>query len=110
MSILRCTPQSKMKFNYAPLADPTATIRVLVVEPGLLDEPIICSLRHVCLKDDPRYEAISYCWGVSVTEQTVILHGTPFAVTKDAHGALRNFRHGRDQSRRDLWIDSICID
>jgi hypothetical protein len=53
-------------------------IRLLVLSPGLEDEPVVCNLENVYIRhseegvevlddnpsgEDPEYEALSYTWG-----------------------------------------------
>ena len=43
-----------------PLAADKNCIRLLKLEAGSGDDPIVCTLQVVCLDDDPYYEALSY--------------------------------------------------
>ncbi|KAF2035397.1 hypothetical protein EK21DRAFT_84468 [Setomelanomma holmii] len=47
--------------TYEPLQGPTH-IRLLKLEPGSPTSIVRCSLRHVDLKDQPKYAALSYTW------------------------------------------------
>jgi len=61
----------------------------------------------VSLQDNPKYEALSYCWGDKSDPATIKLQDRPFEVGKNLYRALIRLR--REQEARTLWIDAICI-
>ena len=82
-------------------------IRVCVLQPGKLDDPISCILSIVSLNDSPCYEALSYVWGdPSLTEQ-INTNGSTLAITKSLHTALQYLR--KDSAPRVIWVDALCI-
>lgn len=86
-------------------------IRLLTLEPGELEEPIVCHLSRHSLDDiaDPgqQYNALSYTWGGSSHHQSIILEGHNKAVTDNLFNALKQLRrHAGDAS---IWIDALCI-
>jgi hypothetical protein len=54
------------------------------------------------------YEAISYVWGSSATQQKVYINGCYMFATENAHQALNAMRAALWRTRV-VWIDSICI-
>src|ERR1700761_1573639 len=105
------------QFTYKPLSLP-GEIRLLVVQSAKTAESITCSLRHVCLKDKPTYEALSYAWGDSAKVKTITCDGKEIHITKSLHDALTNLRFGsrgqkyslrRHSRSRTIWADAICI-
>lgn len=96
------------RYQYAPLSEPDK-IRCLVLESGTgdADEPLVCSIRHHRLDDNPDFEAISYTWGISDKTHTISCNGQRLYITKNLHTCLLQTRL-RNQ-KRVLWADSICI-
>ena len=99
-------------------------IRLLVLHPGLRDEPISCSTFIASLDQLPAYEALSYVWGKPDALQTsadlnlslvnnqehwssIKVDGSKFMVSENLAAAMRALRFREDS--RVLWIDSICI-
>ncbi|KAK8017308.1 hypothetical protein PG993_013634 [Apiospora rasikravindrae] len=87
-------------------------IRILRLQHGAFDDPIVC---EVCIKDlsfHPEYEAVSYTWadesGDATRSRTIQIGDKPYHVTVNCENALRRLR--REFSYRKLWIDAICID
>ncbi|KAK8066635.1 hypothetical protein PG997_013382 [Apiospora hydei] len=87
-------------------------IRILRLQHGAFDDPIVC---EVCTKDltfYPEYEAVSYTWadesGDATRSRTIQIGDKPYQVTVNCENALRRLR--RQFSYRKLWIDAICID
>ncbi|KAK0669937.1 heterokaryon incompatibility protein-domain-containing protein [Cercophora samala] len=94
-------------FEYQPIDQSVAQIRVLTLHPGSSGDPISCSLTHHRLQHDNDYEALSYCWGDPTPNHLISIDTASLRVTKSAHDALRHLRF-KDRDRR-LWIDAICI-
>ena len=94
-------------YVYKPLAN-LRSIRLFDLQPGILGEPLECSLWDYGLNDVPEYTAISYVWGDPLLEgQTVSCRGRWLDVTKTLHDALVKLRDV--QRSRLLWADRICI-
>jgi hypothetical protein len=83
------------------------TIRLLDVEPGSGDDPLVCNLKHYDIYTYSAYEAISYVWGDSTLSRSVICNSEATAVTNSLHGVLRRVRL-KDQTRV-IWVDGLCI-
>lgn len=92
---------------YTSLDVSHASVRLLVLRPGKLDDNVECKLRVVELDEGLRYEALSYIWGETIRKLTVTIEGQSVEVTDNLHSALRHLRHpDRD---RTLWADALCI-
>ncbi|KAI0864887.1 heterokaryon incompatibility protein-domain-containing protein [Xylaria cubensis] len=70
-------------------------------------DPIHVSLSIASLKDQPTYEALSYCWGDASDKRLIFCDGRPFPVGQNLEEALRHLR--QSEGARVLWIDAICI-
>lgn len=53
-------------YPYQPINLPYET-RILTVEPGSFNSPLVCSLSPMPLNSPPSYTALSYCWSKSIT-------------------------------------------
>jgi hypothetical protein len=84
---------------------PGAYFRTLVLQPGVGEEPLQCSLQ-ASLLGDVRFEAISYVWGSDVKDYEILCEGQTIAITTNLWIVLR---HVRSNVPRVLWADSICI-
>jgi hypothetical protein len=93
-------------YVYEPLVGPSK-IRLLTLAPGQSQDAIHCALDTVELDSSPDYEAISYCWGSSLSEQTIVCNGGSLSITKNLYDALYRFRDSCEP--RMLWADAICI-
>ncbi|KAL2674219.1 hypothetical protein Neosp_012669 [[Neocosmospora] mangrovei] len=82
-------------------------IRLLALEPGKYGDEIVGHLEIVDLKDEPIFEALSYCWGdrTDVCEITVDDHKV--CVTRNLYRALQRLRY--ETVPRQVWADAICI-
>ena len=89
-------------------------IRLVILLPGALHDPIRCEITHVNLEDNPEYDAVSYTWADedgddSLSRNINISNGLCFVpVTINCEATLRQLR--QPGSRRKLWIDALCID
>jgi len=97
------------EYQYEGLKSPRG-IRILELQPGRNDEPIICNLRHAVLpsatEDDCRYDALSYVWGDKSNPISIRCGKGVVKVTKNLHVALL---HLRDETETQyLWVDAIC--
>ncbi|KAH9204699.1 heterokaryon incompatibility protein-domain-containing protein [Leptodontidium sp. 2 PMI_412] len=93
--------------TYSPLSN-IDEIRLVILESGSGDDPIICQLFHVKL-GDRKYEALSYEWGdASDDEQEISIGGKDVRVRRNLCDALRHIR--QEDEGLCLWIDAMCID
>jgi hypothetical protein len=102
------TSTSDNKFEYAPL-DFGYKTRLLILEPGRFDEDLRCQLKHASsLKDEPKYEALSYAWGDTERTHLITCNENQLRIPANLYRALRRLRNEQDE--RVLWADAICID
>ncbi|OCK79122.1 HET-domain-containing protein [Lepidopterella palustris CBS 459.81] len=69
---------------------------------------IRCTLDHVSLDEDPRYEALSYAWGNPKEVCPIEVDGQRAFTTANLASALSELGR-RICSPRALWIDALCI-
>ncbi|KAI1077655.1 heterokaryon incompatibility protein-domain-containing protein [Whalleya microplaca] len=113
--------------QYRQLHEENREIRVVDLQPSDDEEkPVQLLLRHTTLsgcKVDPRYDALSYCWGgvdediqpvqlTSVNDEGVDIQGRSsrqiwIPVSQNLFLALKRLRY--KDSPRTIWIDQICI-
>nr|XP_023922596.1 uncharacterized protein LOC112034043 [Quercus suber]POE97783.1 heterokaryon incompatibility protein 6, or allele [Quercus suber] len=93
------------KEPYKKLA--SGELRLLVLFPGVENEPLRAELRVVSFASAPLYRAVSYRWGSPNRTKRLILDGQIVDITENLFAALRAFR----MSHRSLflWADAICI-
>ncbi|KAE8441554.1 hypothetical protein EG329_004673 [Mollisiaceae sp. DMI_Dod_QoI] len=106
--------------HYQELNRDRQELRLLILQPGSLEDPICCHLITSSLQESPApvFEALSYCWGNVADTRSIKLSytSTPkgptqyqvFTITSSLHEALRHLRHSDGRSRT-LWVDSVCI-
>jgi Heterokaryon incompatibility protein (HET) len=82
-------------------------IRLLELLPGHDSEPVQCLLRQASLLENPKYEALSYCWGDPNDRTNITCNEKSLSVPKTLAGALRGVRF--TDRPRVLWADAICI-
>lgn len=104
--------KSLPEYQYEQLSSPRG-IRVLELQPGPKDEPIICNLKPASLPssltddESPEYDALSYVWGDKSNPVSIRCGKGVIKVTRNLHVALL---HLRDETVcRDLWVDAICM-
>jgi hypothetical protein len=97
---------SSNPYRYDPLAS-SDEIRLVVLPPGQSCEPVHLSITRVTLRDAPRYEALSYCWGDATATRPVLVDNCTLRVTTNLFAALQSLR--QHSSPRTLWIDAACI-
>lgn len=96
-------------FTYAQLdASKTDCFRILELQPGEKEAPIVCNLIHARLNTQPAYEAVSYVWGSSEKPIPIDCEGKRLSITENLKDALVRVRL-LDRPRR-VWADSVCID
>ncbi|KAI1151692.1 heterokaryon incompatibility protein-domain-containing protein [Nemania diffusa] len=83
-------------------------IRLLTLLPaGSEADPIHCRLDVAELADQPAYEALSYCWGATNPQRSIVCNGLRCNVGENLHSAFCHLRHA--DKERILWVDAICI-
>ena len=84
---------------YQPLVR-TRTIRLLHIEPGDLDEDIICFLKTYDLETAPAFEALSYVWGSTDLEAHILCNDVGVGITANLLEALRRLRPKKGKAQR----------
>ncbi|KAJ8126432.1 hypothetical protein O1611_g7208 [Lasiodiplodia mahajangana] len=100
--------------QYKSLDPSKKEIRLLKLLNGGWNDKIRCELYVVSLRDEPKYEALSYAWGSPTDLVDIVVNGVTFPATQNLHAALRRLREqirssGDNEGRRTLWVDAICI-
>lgn len=98
---------SSALYPTAPLQSKTST-RLLTLHRGSGADEIRCSLTAIDLDTKPRYEALSYCWGLPDNAKQVLVGGYLVDVRENLWSALWHLRLA--DVDRILWIDALCID
>lgn len=104
-----------MASPYRRIQSADGDIRILIVQPGQLQDPLKCHLEVARLSLDqgskpenpPSYEAISYCWGDPTPCKPCDLNGISVKIPVSASEVIHRFRLP-DAPRR-IWIDALCI-
>lgn len=106
----KCERESQTQanvFSYNKLNPERREIRLCVLDPGAIEDPLSCALRTVSLKEHPVYETLSYAWGDPILNDEIVANGGVIKITKNLHTALRYLRKS-DESRI-IWADGVCI-
>ena len=82
--------------------------RAMLLEAGVDDEPLSCSIVTVNVGRCPPFEALSYTWGHGTAAQPIQCNGGAIPITPNLKTCLRELR--RPTQARRLCIDAICID
>lgn len=104
---------------YTSLDPSSRQIRLLRVSCSELDDdfaPVVCSLVAVAL-DDPslKYIALSYVWGLEMSQTPLVINGTNFKATANLFDFLVRYRKISsvvpqwELANLPLWIDAVCI-
>lgn len=104
---------------YTPLDPSSRQIRLLHVVCSGFDNdfaPVICSLTTASL-DDPslKYIALSYVWGLDMSQTSLCVNGTEFKPTANLFDFLARYRKISyivpewELADFPLWIDAVCI-
>lgn len=107
------TPLAFQHPIYSPIDSQAGEIRVLVLQPGDFDTPIVCQLVTICTSDPNKlkFEAVSYCWGDQSEQHDIILHHNcsenVVSIARSTAHMLRYLRYPRQE--RVLWVDALCI-
>ena len=83
------------------------SIRLLILEPGNRNCPIVCRLEETRLSAKPKYAAVSYTWGEPVLSHSICINGRALGVRYNLYMALQHFR--RMNRTLTLWIDALSI-
>jgi hypothetical protein len=100
-------------YTYFPLRS-HRHIRLLKLQRGHGDKPVLCSLTQVSLDENPVYEALSYTWELeddlsdNRVHHTILCEGQTLSAAPNLFAALKRLR-GVAEERRTLWIDALCI-
>ncbi|KAI9657185.1 MAG: hypothetical protein M1821_003352 [Bathelium mastoideum] len=94
-------------YKYHPLDPGNSEFRLVTLEPGCYSDPIHCRLHNVSLHLKPRFEALSYTWGPSQPQTSILISNSRFRIRKNLELALRHLRH--EEQIRVLWIDALSI-
>lgn len=94
-------------FEYDPLPDANAYIRVLRILQDDFDSPLRLTIGNLCLDSADEYICLSYTWGIDEASNTIPINNQRFLVRDN----LRNFLLEARRKRVDhlLWIDAITI-
>ena len=101
---------------YLPLS--RRQTRVLCLQAGLPDDPIISTLSPFTLSEEATtkessgkyasdYEALSYTWGDPALAHNIECNGRSLQIGRNLYSALKTLR--LSEGSRLLWIDAICI-
>lgn len=98
------------EYRYASLSG-RFSIRILHLNPGCGDEAVSCIIETVDLRDEPKYEALSYEWGSIEKNETVFVDWIyTLNITRSLHDALRDIRHeDATMGSRTIWADALSI-
>ena len=96
---------SERKHEYRTLSP--NEIRLLILNPGLPDEPIECFLEHYSVNQAKKYQALSYAWGDIRDVSSIQVDGCPFQVSRNLKDFLVSYR--TNNACPVLWIDAVCI-
>lgn len=98
-------------YVYQPIKH-RAEMRLFLLGPGEMDDPIRGDLATISVSDQDEYDAISYTWADESDDATKCFHAligtTSIPITRNCQAALRKVRS--PYYVKSVWIDSICID
>ena len=97
------------RVRYAPLRS-TASIRVLIVQPGDENSPISGSFAEIDLaaRSIPAYECLSYTWGEAGNEVPIWIDGRELLIRQNLYAFIVRLR--KEEAPITSWADFICID
>jgi hypothetical protein len=96
-------------YTYSTLDANVREIRLLKLEHGSLDDPIVGLVVHASLDAKPLYFALSYVWGPTTLGRRITLGGHVFPVTDNLFTALQFLRRLHEKNDVLFWVDAICI-
>jgi hypothetical protein len=100
-------------FEYPRLQRNSEQIRLIKIEPGALNEQIICTLepeeisRTAPENSKRKYIALSYTWGPPLPQKEILINGARFTVRQNLWDFLIVARQNLSSDL--YWIDQICI-
>jgi hypothetical protein len=112
------SPNVHQLYQSLPLNSDRREIRLLSLEDGKADDPLICSLWTVSVDNEPQFNALSYAWGNEEKNASIAINGIEVLVTTSVESALRSIRahdtvaspiRFSDSHILPIWIDAICI-
>lgn len=102
---------------YKPLNTSKAEIRLLLLKPSpCRNDRLRCSFKTVSLDKFPSFEALSYVWGDSTSQENLrlkcrrlgfVVAKQNATITRSLDTALRHIRNSK--KKRLFWIDAVCI-
>jgi hypothetical protein len=88
--------QKSETFEYEPLGDPSGFLRLLSVKPSTLSTDILeCRMTTVPIEDLHQHVALSYVWGVAMSQTAILCNGKRIGVTPNLVAALKTYRTTR---------------
>lgn len=97
-----------------PLNSAAKEVRLLELQPGALEDPLVCTVHSYTLGSGHDFEALSYCWGDAYDYSDLVLHlssteslSQTIQISRSAFVAMQQLRY-RDKPRT-IWIDQVCI-
>jgi hypothetical protein len=97
----------RSNYKYLPIDINGSEIRLLILEPGIGDQPIKCNLKAFKLNEAPKYEALSYVWGSAPADHELKLEEESLYIRRNLCEAMRRVRSCTKPTI--LWIDALCI-
>lgn len=90
------------------------------LEPSAIEDTIICTTKVQSLDDKSNFTTLSYCWGTSRSNHTMVCNGVVMSIMESLDRALRWFRQNvADNFRNDSYTakttflimctDAVCI-
>jgi hypothetical protein len=97
-------------YKYEPLNPTKHQIRIFTLLPSRdFDSALQGRLRVVDLDSSPPYESLSYVWGVDPPLSPILnIDGFSFDISAHLANVLKHIR--QPDTKRDLWIDAVCIE
>jgi hypothetical protein len=106
-SLAEAVATRKSSFQYEPL--PPNHIRLLSVSGEDATGGIEFALEVKEINDELVFYALSYVWGSSDTNKSIVCNGQCLLVTQSVHDVLSGFQKIKTLEWMPLWIDAICI-
>jgi hypothetical protein len=106
-SLAEAVAARKPSFQYEPL--PPNHIRLLSVSGVDAAGAIEFALEVKEINDELVFYALSYVWGSSDTNKSIVCNGQCLLVTQSVHDVLSGFQKIKSLEWMPLWIDAICI-
>lgn len=97
-------------FSYVPLQEPSKSIRLLQITPGVDANRLhlrLCLHSSFSPTTIPVYAALSYAWGPPQPSQTISINGQAFQIRLNLWQLLLQLR--RSGVLGPIWTDAICI-